>query len=1002
MLGFQPGRRVVILPPFLRMSTPAKPPLHPVPRLSAFRLSAAAILVSLALGVFPSKGLSQLSWPEVRQETKPWTRWWWLGNTIEEKDLTAAMESYAAVGLGGLELTPIYGVRGEEPRFAPFLGPVFMRRFEHALREGRRLGLGIDLSTGTGWPFGGPWVGEADAAKYLARATYTVEAGARLSQPVSYVQRGVVRFAGPKRLPLASIKRDLAANGDLQELAFDQVRFEITLPLLTLQAYGPDGRRLDLTARVGADGRLDWTAPSGGKGPWRLVALFQGQHGKLVERAGPGGEGYAIDHFSAEALRRYLAPFDAAFKGRELTGLRGYFNDSYEVDDAAGESNWTPAFLDEFRRLRGYDLLDHLPALDGAGDPAVADRVRCDYRETLSDLLLERFTTPWRDWARAQGKIIRNQAHGSPALLLDLYAASDIPEQEGSDVTAIKLASSAAHVLGKPLASAEAATWLDEHWRSNLADVKAAVDLFFLGGINHVCYHGTACSPQADPWPGHQFYAAVELHPANPLWTDFAALNAYVTRAQSFLQSGMPDEDVLVYYNIHDRWSRPPAAGEEPLPHFHGRESEGVGARATAAALYKAGHGFDFVSDRMIAGLTVDAAGRLRHTAAGPQGASWRALVVPPTHLMPDATWSRLLTLVESGATVVVAENLPEDVPGLGSLDQRRATLRRDADRVRASLARVSATGGSGHDLRVARVGGGRLWLADDPAAALHAAGVPAERFAASGLDWVRRRRADGGADYFLLNRTADAVASWLPVAVPGRGAAWFDPLDGRAGVAHQRTGPSGALEVWARLEAGQSLLLRVAPRELSGAPWFSLVGAGAGVPVAGRWAVDFLRGGPVLPKPVARTSLSSWTEWGSDAARFAGTARYSIEVRRPAGLAEGDVVLDLGKVSETARVRWNGSEVAVLIAPPFRVLLPRASWRDVNSLEIEVSNLAANRIADYDRRGVPWKKFYNTNMPARRKENRGPDGLFTAAAWQPLPSGLLGPVLLRPLEAKP
>lgn len=963
---------------------------------------ASALFIFAMLAFLASSGHSQLPWPEVRQETRPWTRWWWLGNTVDEKDLTSMMEDYVSVGLGGLELTPIYGVRGEEAKFAPFLGDVFMRRFEHVLREGRRLGLGVDISTGTGWPFGGPWVGEAHAAKYLARRSYTLTAGTRLEEPVTFLQRGVVRFAGAKRMPLTSLKRDLAANGDLQDLALDQVRFEVPLPLVTLQAYGPNGSRLDLTSKVGLDGRLDWTAPEG-PGSWRLEALFQGGHGKMVERAGPGGEGYAIDHFSSRALRHYLAPFDAALKGRDMAGLRGYFNDSYEVDDAAGDSDWTPDFPAEFRRLRGYDLLEHLPALDPARTDAEALRVRCDYRETLSDLLLERFTVPWREWAHAQGKLIRNQAHGSPALLLDLYAASDIPEQEGSDVLAIKLASSAAHVTGKPLTSAEAATWLDEHWRSNLADVKAAVDLFFLGGINHICYHGTACSPLSDPWPGHQFYAAVELHPANPLWRDFAALNAYVTRVQSFLQAGIPNEDLLVYYNIHDRWSRPSREGEEALPHFHGREHEGVGARAVAEALQKNGYGCDFISDRMIAGLTVGADGRLRTIDAGSKSASWSALLLPRTQLMPHTTWLKLLELVEAGATLIVTGDLPADVPGLGQLEERRRALATQVARVKALLAaqRSTEAGAASPGLLETAFGRGRLMVAQDPVSALQRTSALREPFPALGLSWVRRLHPNGGHVYFLLNSSKESLASWLPVGAKGKSAAWYDPLSGRTGLARQRINKDGALEVWAELAVGESLLLHVTPDVLSGVPWRHYRAVGEPMPVQGRWTIRFVQGGPELPNIAVRESLSSWTEWGNAASRFSGTARYRIAIARPQVRADA-WALDLGKVAESARVRWNGNEVAVLFTAPFRIVLPQDLVRDTNELEIEVSNLAANRIADYDRRGVPWKKFYNVNMPPRKKENRGPDGLFSASNWEPLPSGLLGPVQLTPLTTDP
>src|SRR5690606_23085909 len=148
---------------------------------------------------------------------------------------------------------------------------------------------------------------------------------------------------------------------------------------------------------------------------------------------------------------KYLRPFDRAFRGHDIRPLRAFFNDSYEVDDASGEADWTPDFFGQFRRRRGYDLREHLPALFGKDSADKNARVLCDYRETISELLLETFTREWHKWAHEKRAIVRNQAHGSPGNLLDLYAASDIPETEGTDLLRIKMASSAAHVSGKPL-----------------------------------------------------------------------------------------------------------------------------------------------------------------------------------------------------------------------------------------------------------------------------------------------------------------------------------------------------------------------------------------------------------------------------------------------------------------------------------------------------------------------------------------------------------------------
>ena len=77
-----------------------------------------------------------------------------------------------------------------------------------------------------------------------------------------------------------------------------------------------------------------------------------------------------------------------------------------------------------------------------------------------------------------------------PGNLLDLYAAADIPETEmffkDRDILVSKFASSAAHVSGRKLVSAETGTWVAEHFTETLEDVKRNVDDLFLAGVNHV------------------------------------------------------------------------------------------------------------------------------------------------------------------------------------------------------------------------------------------------------------------------------------------------------------------------------------------------------------------------------------------------------------------------------------------------------------------------------------------------------------------------------------
>jgi hypothetical protein len=946
-------------------------------------------------------------WPTVTGQTRPWTRWWWQGSAVERASLTSQLEALQAAGLGGVEVTPIYGVRGAEARFIPYLSDAWMEMLEHTLQEARRLGLGVDMATGTGWPFGGPWVGDDISPRSIAHRSWVLGSGERLAEPVRLRQTPLVRAVGnqvhvvsegapgdPPRavnapplvrldarpMEIGDLVDPVSANKNLQALALEQVKYPRELPLAVLMAYSESGETVDLTTRVGADGLLDWTAPPG---QWTLYALFSGWHGKLVERAAPGGEGNVIDHFSRDAIRQYLGRFDRAFAGRPPVGLRAFFNDSYEVDDATGQADWTLSLLQEFHRRRGYDLRRHLPALFGRGSDDHNARVLADYRETLSDLLLESFTTEWGAWARARKAAIRNQAHGSPANLLDLYAASDIPETEGTEIQRFKWATSAAHVAGRPLVAAEAATWLGEHFRSTLADVRAAVDRFFLAGVNHIVYHGTAYSPVDDAWPGWLFYASVEFSPQNAWWDDFHALNTYVTRVQSFLQAGKPDHDVLLYHPFYESLA---VRGPALLRHFGGAapKSEGTTFERAANELQRGGFTYDFISDRQIRRLR-NAAGRPITEGDG----SYQVLVVPSARFIPLETFERVIGLARAGITVVSLDDWPADVAGLANLDARRRRFRAAADSVRFGPADAAG-------IQEAIVGRGRVLRANDLTRLLTHAGVRRERMVEQNLQFARRADARGRV-YFISNPGDRPQDGWVPIGIDAPSAQLFDPMDGRQGSALVR-GTVERREVYLQIPPGGTLIVAASP-SIARERFDSYRVDGPSIPIAGPWTVRFVKGGPTLPPERTTGSLTSWTTFGEEATRFSGTATYAATFARPSAMP-AKWELDVGDVRESVRVRLNGNDLATLIAPPFRIVLDDAQLAATNDIELSVTNLSANRIRDLDRRAVAWKKFYNVNFPARLPANRGPDGLFTAAGWDPLPSGLLGPVRLTPLAA--
>jgi len=932
----------------------------------------------------PITRIAQVHWPVVTENTRPWTRWWWMGSAVDSGDLRANMEQYKVAGLGGLELTPIYGVKGYEDRFISYLSPRWMEMFSYTLKEARRLGLGLDMSTGTGWPFGGgPLIGGTYACKELFYKTWLLKDGESLKDTVSFIQEPLVRTDGYPKPDIDQLVEPVFANPKLQQLALFQVRFRKRLPLQTLMAYSADGRIMELTSKVDSAGRLQWVAPPG-SGSWTLYAIFQGWHGKMVERAAPGGEGNVIDHFSDKALTKYLSRFDTAFAGHDLSGLRAFFNDSYEVDDANGQSNWTPGFFEAFREYRGYDLKEHLPALFGRDTRENNERIRCDYRETISDLLLRKFTLPWKKWAHDRGTIIRNQAHGSPANILDLYAASDIPETEGADMLRYKFATSAGHVSGKQLISSESVTWLNEHFLSTLSDIKKAMDKYLLGGVNHVFYHGTAYSPAGDPWPGWLFYAAVHFTPNDPSWQNFPVVNRYVARCQSFLQKGSPDNDILLYYPIYDKWSE---TGAALLKHFDGMDPEftGTGFSECAERMQRQGYAFDYISDMQLQETSPEGDDIL---TAG--GSRYRAILLPDCHYISVEALKKIIQLAENGLKIIVYKALPAGPPGYADWQERGNVTTRLLSRLH-----FKPTGTAG--IQKAVIGKGAFIMGDNILPLLDYAGIRRESFVEDSLDFIRRKYGRGNV-YFIVNHRSQKWEGDVALSVPFRSAAIFDPMTGSVGRADQHAG-----KVYLQLSPGESCLVQTFDTVIStpAFPYYRPVGEPSAM--HGVWTVEFKEGGPKLPAPVKVSRLGSWTDLEEDGVRnFSGTAGYSISFSLPQMPGKpGAWLLDLGTVNETAQVFLNGNKIATLIGPPYQVIISaeQIRERDSNFLEISVSNLMANRIAEMDRQGIAWRKFYNTNFPAHDRANRGTNGLFDAAKWSPLPSGLSGPVMITPLE---
>ena len=927
--------------------------------MNIFLRISALLFLLLLFACSSERNLTEIEeWPEITSECKPWTYWWWMGSAVDSTNLTKNLETLSQAGIGGVHVIPIYGVKGYEKSYIPYLSPEWMSMLAHTVSEAGRLDMGVDMTTGTGWPFGGPQIGPEDAASLARIETFECPGG--------------------------KIFTHTFPAHDLQ----------------ALMAYSHDGRAVSLMDRIeSTSGKLEWNVHGGS---WSVYALSIEGTQQQVKRAAPGAEGNVLDYFSEKSLGKYLKRFDTAFGDYgDSIPVRAFYNDSFEVY----RSNWTDDLLSEFIRLRGYDLRNFLIELKNNGQSDLESRVRHDYNETVSDLLYEQFTVPWVSWAESRGSLTRSQAHGSPGNLLDLYAAADIPETEAfgtsgfpipglridpdmpehfgkPDILVSKFASSVAHVTGKPLVSSESCTWLGEHFKVALSQIKPEIDALFVSGVNHVFFHGTAYSPEEAAWPGWLFYASTNFGASNTFHRDLPELTSYIARCQSFLQDGKPANDVLLYWPVHDRWRA--ETDEDMLHHFQVHNADiwlyGTPFHDAAQTMWDRGFTFDYVSDRMLLSAEMTQEG------IKAEGGIYRTIVVPGCRFMPYATFEKLVGLAQEGADVVFTGSLPEDVPGLGNFAEERARFRELLDMIKPSKA------GNGHFTQ-APMGKGSFIIGQELEHLLAENGINREPAVDDGLEFVRRSH-DRGYHYFFTNLSGTKPDGWVTLGTEATSAVLYDPLTGKNGVAAVRRGTGGGTEVYLQLEPGRSCILRTYRVDtVQGAKWEYLAPCGDPVRITGKWDVTFVDGGPRIPQGFTAERLDSWTEsGGSDARIFGGTARYTTVFRKPSFSADG-WVLDPGKVCESAKVWLNGKYLGAVWSFPFKVTVGDNLREGENTLEIEVTNLAANRIADLDRRGVRWKMFNDINYVNIKYEP------FDASEWPLMESGLIGPVQLCPVK---
>ncbi len=724
--------------------------------------------------------------------------------------------------------------------------------------------------------------------------------------------------------------------------------------------------------------RLRWRAPAG---RWTVIRYGVTNTGERLKVPSPNSDGLATDHLDPEVTQRYirevirrLKPALGDFRG---TALRELYLASYEVVGRL----WTPKFLDEFRRRRGYDLTPFLPILSGVRieNKRTTDRVLFDFRKTMGELLVDAYYRAAAREAHKAGLGIHAEAggpgppiHQVPVDALMANGAIDSvrgefwPFRPHSPIWVVKETAAAAHIYNKPIVHMEAFT-SNEHWSEGPQDLKASADRAFCEGMNHVVWHTSAHQPPEAGKPGWAYGAGTHLMPNVPWWPMARGFLDYLARLSFMLRQGRFVADVLYYYGD---------GGYNFVPPKH------VDPRL--------GFGFDYDVTNAEVLQRLEVRGR---KLVLPHGMEYEILVLPDRVDIHPPVLEKIAALVETGATVIGKK--PQRASGYDPTGLRDAAVRSLADRLWGAC--------DGVKLRERSYGRGKIVCHDNLREVLAARGVvPDFQFESpqpdTVLDFIHRRTADAEI-YFVRNtRTRPELVS-ATFRVRDKAPELWDPATGDIRPVEQFEATASGVRLRLALDADGSALVvfRAGGRKPATSKSPAAQRPAPPFEIPGPWTVRFPPGWGA-PEEIRLDRLISWTDHPDPGIRyFSGVAEYrtAFELSDAWLKSAPEPQLDLGDLWAAADVELNGTFLGIAWKVPFRLAAGQALRVGPNELRVRVANNWINRLAGDARGG--GQRYTRTNIT-----------ITGSPVWRPWaqvelkPSGLFGPVRLLARDERP
>ncbi|MCD6597960.1 MAG: glycoside hydrolase family 2, partial [Bacteroidales bacterium] len=404
-----------------------------------------------------------------------------------------------------------------------------------------------------------------------------------------------------------------------------------------------DAKVIDISNKMVVNGLLTWDVPTG---EWTVMRFGMTPTGTTNSPSAPQGKGYEIDKANRKIARfhyeNYVGELMKRIPKENRSALKYVIADSYEQ----GSQNWTDGFEQKFEAKFGYSPIKYLPVFAGRVVNSVeeSNRFLWDLRRSIADAVAYEYVGGLRKISNENNlKLwLENYGHwGFPSEFLMYGGQSNLVAGEFWNEGTLgniecKSGSSAAHIYGKPITSAEAFTASGKAFLRHPALLKKRGDWSFTEGINHFVLHLYIHQPDDNRVPGVNAWFSTEFNRHNTWFRQSKTWIEYLRRCQHLLQQGKYVADVC--YFIGEDAPMMTGARNPELPD---------------------GYSYDYINAEVINNRLTVEEGKF----VLPDGTSYSLMVLPPIKTMRPELLTKIEKLVAQGG--VIFGQAPEKSPGL-------------------------------------------------------------------------------------------------------------------------------------------------------------------------------------------------------------------------------------------------------------------------------------------------------------------------------------------------